>query len=78
MALCSPQRQRNHVARHQISGANAQIKAFGHNIDQPPFSHQIDPHFGIAAQEIQHQRRRGPSALHRGIDPQHARRRLAL
>jgi hypothetical protein len=73
MALWGADRQGDHVARHQIGGADAQVEPLGHDVDQPPLGHQIDLHLRMLAQEFQHQRGDRLPALHRGVDAQHPR-----
>lgn len=50
-ACGATQRQCDHIARHQISGPDAQIEPLGNDINKTAFGHKVNLHLGIVAQK---------------------------
>ena len=55
-ALRPPQRDRDHVARHQIARTDAEVEPLGDDIDEPALGHEIDVYLRVAPDERQHER----------------------
>ena len=77
--LWTPQRNRDHVAGHEVGRPHAEIEALGDDVDQSTLRDEIHMHLRVASQELQHERveelaRRGGE----GVDAQRARWRRLL
>jgi hypothetical protein len=69
--LWPPERNRNHVAGHEVGAPHPEVEAFGDDVDQTSFSDEIDMHLWVAAQELHDKRRKDLAGCHgKGVDAQ--------
>ena len=79
IALRPAQRDGNHVARHQIGAAHAEVEALGDDVEEPPFRDQVDMDPGKPLHELEDQRRQDlAGGIGIGIDAQRSRRDCLL
>jgi len=79
MSLWAPQRNRDHVAGHEVCHPHAEIESLGDDVDQSSFDDKIDMYLRMTADELQHERRE-ELMRSRGerVDAQGSRRRCLL
>ena len=78
ISLRAPQRDGDHVARHEVGHPHPEIEFVSDYVDQSSFGDEIDMNLRMAAEELQYQRRQDlPRRGSKGVDTQRPRwRRL--